>query len=253
LTYFANWARTAGINLGPLGHTWSLAIEEQFYLVWPLALIALLPRLSRKSLVIVAASGAAFACAERTALWYTGASWSRLYYGTDVVAASLLMGAVAAMLAAWYPIGRRAARELAAVGLVVLVMATLLANQHNSSGQKWLATYGWSLIALAAMALVYGAARFGALPWLSWRPLAWLGGISYALYLYHFAVLWAINPEQGSALKLFVGVPVSVVLAWVSTRFVESRFRRRANSGTRRRQQQSKPVVTALEGAPGSR
>src|SRR5206468_13078020 len=98
--YFANWARTAGVNLGVLAHSWSLSVEEQFYVLWPLALVALLivfRNRSRKWMVAAVLAGAAAAGVER-ALLAGHAPLLRVLDGLDTNADLLLLGCAAGIL-----------------------------------------------------------------------------------------------------------------------------------------------------------
>jgi peptidoglycan/LPS O-acetylase OafA/YrhL len=108
LGYVSNWAWALGfVQLSPISHLWSLAVEEHFYLVWPLLLGGLL-RARRSRLLIVGVTGvlAMVSAAEKILLYTTPESWLRLYLGSDTRADALLFGCLMAMLLAWGPLPR---------------------------------------------------------------------------------------------------------------------------------------------------
>jgi len=141
LLYAANWASiyppSTGFTLGALGHTWSLAIEEQFYLVWPIALRFLLRRgLGRRQIAALAGMGILVSAFVRALVWQSTGSWIRAYVGSDVRADALLTGCAVGLLATagLLPRSRRGRQALAggaaiaAVGLGWIVVAAPPAN-----------------------------------------------------------------------------------------------------------------------------
>jgi peptidoglycan/LPS O-acetylase OafA/YrhL len=196
--YFAQFA-----SASPLRHTWSLAIEEQFYLVWPV-LIAIALWLGRRRPAVVAGlciAGIA-ASAIAMALLYDPGDPSRAYYGTDARMHELLVGALLAVLVREYSgrsllvAARRAAPVVAvAAGLVLLGAFTLLSDAAPLYYQ------GLSLVlSVVAAALVWGvetAPRSLPARLISLRPLAWVGKISYGLYLWHWPVILFVNSTAG--------------------------------------------------------
>jgi peptidoglycan/LPS O-acetylase OafA/YrhL len=242
--YLANWAtitsdtsyfdRIAGP--GPLDHLWSLAIEEQFYLVWPLLLLLLL-RLTKGRLVRVAQVTLGLALVSfllLAVLATAGADNTRAYEGTDTRAGELLVGAALAML--YRPAARR--RTLTAPGRLLLdtlglgslgVIAWLVATVGPYS--MWLYHGALPLLAVAtAMLLVsvtHPQSRLALV--LGLPPLRWLGERSYGLYLWHMPVaVFAAQDALGdfSVTRLAAQVAVTVVLAAASWHFVEDPIRR---------------------------
>ena len=243
MTYVANWRFYAtGQSYAqlfsapsPVLHFWSLAIEEQFYLVFPLivALIAWATR--RRSLLrrrqvlgavlVVGIAASVIAC--RTLYARDGSS--RAYYGTDTRAAELLIGALLAVILAGRVSSDREVsartRALAtgagigALGLMVWWWATV--NQSS----PWLYRGGFALHACCA-AIVIAALRVRG-PFsraLSWRPLAALGVISYGVYLFHWPIyLWLTPDRTGlpAVPLLIVRVGLTLALAIASYRLVE--------------------------------
>jgi peptidoglycan/LPS O-acetylase OafA/YrhL len=196
----------AAQHLVGLNHLWSLAQEEQFYLVWPAALL-LAPKVRRP--VLVLATIAAALMVYRLALAGTGASDARIYFAPDTNVDGLLLGAALAFRP--FAVPRRFVVLASAVGAVL----SLLIPQSTALGVS--ATL--PLAELAAVVLI-AAAVDGTLrlP----RPLIWLGGISYSLYLWHYLVLWAFQWQQP-----LLAVAVSVAAAYASTVWIERPFRRR--------------------------
>jgi peptidoglycan/LPS O-acetylase OafA/YrhL len=226
LTYVSNWAQVGGFDLSELNHTWSLAVEEQFYLIWPFALALLRPRW-----VLV---GAVALVLWRPALAATGASWDRLYYATDVNAAPLLAGAALALIDM-----PRAPNWLGPVAIATLLGLSLTMTTHTASGQAALVVLGFPIGIVASCALVVAA--LSGSQWLAARPLVFLGAISYGLYLWHTGLNRILELDYGWPVQArLVLIPMSIAVAWVSLHFVESRFRR--PSGAKQAAQGEVPI-----------
>jgi peptidoglycan/LPS O-acetylase OafA/YrhL len=221
LTYGINWVHALFQGHAPLGHLWSLAVEEQFYIVWPFLLLFFLRLPSARRVWPVLAL--AFASAALPFFLYDGGlGKNRIYFGTDTRAVGLLLGAAAAII--WH---RRRTRGLAprlpavrawiGVGFVACVVA-VLANLPVKF--------------LIAPALL-GLAVAQVVPYLVDHPtsvmarsmsfgwLTWIGKRSYALYLWHY--LWATWTHP---LPLIYGMPLgvagAVACAALSWHFVEA-------------------------------
>jgi len=230
LLYVGNWMRTLrdSDGLGLLEHTWSLSVEEQFYLVWPLAVIgaaALVPkRRQAEAVLALAVAGALASLVWRLQLWDPAEPrWSaaRLYNGTDAVADQLLVGAaLAAGLAIWDR--RRAADPRPdpgagrSPGLFVvagtlgapLALAYLVFVARVHPGGDSLANdrryleWGSLTFALAAAVVVLGATRApdAWLPrLLSLPPLVAVGKVSYGIYLWHFPAILVVDQHLPDA------------------------------------------------------
>jgi peptidoglycan/LPS O-acetylase OafA/YrhL len=201
VTYVANFARLSGDSLGSFGHFWSLAQEEQFYLVWPLALTAML----RFPRIIVPSLGMLFVAISVHGL--TASSYERLWYGPDMHSGGLVLGALAAVLYV------RGGNLRLPVSIAVLVSVLCVAIFSLSTARSVLPVFD-----LSAAVLVLAVAQ-GSLRSLELRPLRYVGKISYGLYLWHVPVFIAIGWE--------VGLPVSIVCASLSYRYIEQPFLRR--------------------------
>ncbi|HLW16266.1 MAG TPA: acyltransferase family protein [Actinomycetota bacterium] len=250
-TYSSNWY-LIGVNRSyfqtvgrpsPFGHLWSLAIEEQFYLLWPLALMLLFKIVRKPKRVAGFIGGAALLSAIAMWVLYNGNDPSRVYYGTDTRAAGLLIGAALAVVwRPWTPgykvkISPRLL-ELAALGAAgILVWAFWRWDEFSSF------TYrpGIQLVALASAVLiaasVHPETRLRAV--LGSRPLKWIGRRSYGIYLWHWPIYVVTRPgidigwSSGPTLVLRLGL--TLILAELSFRYLEEPIRRGALSRLGRR------------------
>ncbi len=191
--YVQNWHLivAAGGSGSPFTPMWSLAIEEQWYLVWPplVLLLAAGARLGRKAFLGVVVGLAAISALEM-ALRYDGpASVRTLYHATDTRAQSLLVGAGLALLLGRTTRvrGRSAAAALEAAGIVALGALVVLCGQATGDS-PWLYRGGFLGVALLSAIFIAAAAQPSS-PFLgralSFRPVRWLGLISYEVYLFH--------------------------------------------------------------------
>jgi peptidoglycan/LPS O-acetylase OafA/YrhL len=215
-----------------LQHLWSLAVEEQFYLLWPPILLLALRRRPARRLVGPLLCAAVVSSGLMALLYRPYTDPSRVYFGTDTRAAALLVGAaLACATVRWQLIGRLRRR-----GLVVLEVVGLL----GFAGLAWCVSQvnefdpllyrgGFLAVAVLAAAVVATAARpgrplvFGRI--LGGRPLVWLGRRSYAVYLWFWPVLTLTRPHSDVPLTgrplLALRIAVTLTLAALSYRFVE--------------------------------
>jgi peptidoglycan/LPS O-acetylase OafA/YrhL len=219
LLYVQNWfTGVGGGSLDGLQHTWSLAIEEQFYLVWPFV-VAALARFGWRVLAGVALLGAAASCVWREVLWGQVDAW-RIYAGTDTKADGLLIGcALAVAIRQMRQERSRTAFVLA--GLVVLALTTQMTDHDYH-------VIAPLLTALATAAILFGASQGQGFRPFEVRWLRWMGQRSYGLYLWHIPVLELV---ERSGVNMAYGLPMyvcgSLALTVLSWRFIEQPWLRR--------------------------
>ncbi len=178
----------------PLRHMWSLAIEEQYYLVWPLVVLACL-RLGRGSMRVlgwVCAAGAIVSIVAMRIRFQPGDP-SAAYYATDARAHALLIGALLAILLLARQPGPAAQRLLGFAALPAIVVVFLAAHFTSGTGAHYYHG-GSALFAVVVAILIAGVLRPGPVASvLSLRPLVWIGRISYGLYLWHWPIdVWLV-------------------------------------------------------------
>ncbi len=215
-------------------HLWSLSVEEQFYLFWPIVFAGGMAFFSRRRLLVGVLAGALASLALAWIL-FDPHDTARVYYGTDTHASGLLLGVALALV--WSPWSLRRAKpgrwcgpalDVAGVlGLAYVVLAFLRVHDYDLAlfhgGYLWLALASASVIAVVA----HPAARLGGL--LARPPMIWLGLRSYSFYLWHWPVLALTRPGLDVSLPRGVLIPLQLlavlVLADLSYRFVELPFR----------------------------
>ena len=261
--WFANWVLvfrdtdyfTQGQTPSPLQHTWSLAVEEQYYVVWPLLLVAVAvllawltrnrpnrPRLRTvRSIVFGLSAAGALASAIAACFLVSDASLNRVYFGTDTRVQALLVGAAASALLVrdWSSLARygtqirsRWARWVAQL-LPVIGLGMLGVAARYATGSVWEFRGGLLIVVAVAAVLVVApvallqrglVARVLAFP-----PLVWLGVISYGVYLWHWPIFLVLNGERTglTGMQLFAIRSLSTVaVATASWWFIEQPVRR---------------------------
>jgi peptidoglycan/LPS O-acetylase OafA/YrhL len=248
LFYYANWHFIAsGSNyfvqtgpMSPLTHMWSLAVEEQFYLVWPLIVLAVYKVSGSRRLLLLLCLAGALASAVDMGVLYSVSNVNRVYYGTDTRAQSLLVGAALAVgLSLW---ADRRQRNGAVDGRVLqsprsrlLGLAVGLVGVLGSIALWTTVTYndafayrgGFLLAALATSGVLFSVvcvpgsilARY-----LSFPPLRYIGRISYGMYLWHYPLFFYVDHARTGLLgfPLFgVRVAATVAVATASYYLIE--------------------------------
>ncbi|WP_194944448.1 acyltransferase family protein [Aeromicrobium yanjiei] len=218
--YVGNWVEASPTaDLGALGGTWSLAIEEQFYFVWPFVVL-LMVRRGPRAVAYAAGTGIVVSLAIRFALFSAGADYERIYYGSDTTAGSLLVGALLAAILHMSKPGK--SRPVVATGLAVLLLPLCVLTGNALFVGAMAAT------PFLMAAILYFTVRGGEVAaWMIHPALRWVGERSYGLYLWHIGFAWVLRTRTDLpwwALVLVV-VPVSLAVAELSYRFIEGAFR----------------------------
>lgn len=213
LLYYSNWTRAFDLG-GPvlMGHTWTLAVEEQFYLVWPFALLACLRW--RSHAVTIALALAAASAVWRAHLLLSGHPENEIFHRFDTRFDGLMVGAALAFV----NIG-----TIRAIGrLFPLAAVVLAAALYNYQWPKaWLFLGGYLLVACATaivLARVIATPRSVVTQCLEWSPLVFFGRISYGFYLWHLPVLLTLPgfglPIWQRAVVCFLITLGFAVLSW---------------------------------------
>lgn len=236
VSYFARFGPPS-----PLNHLWSLGVEEQFYIVWPLLLVAGMrlvrqrtslsgrrPRLAALTLLLAGASAL-----EMALLYHASLDPSRVYYGTDTRAFELLAGAAFAMV--WpsaklrSDITQTARRLLDGVGLLGLIVIVVMIWRIGEYS-PFLYEGGFVLLTAATVlllaALTHPACRIGSA--LGSRPLRWIGERSYGIYLWHVPIIVLTTPAGAHGVSLpraALQVAATFCVAALSWRFLEQPIR----------------------------
>ena len=241
LAYVANWRfifqdqsyADLFTSPSPVQHFWSLAIEEQFYFVFPAlaTLVLVVAGGGRRVFMVVLGVGAVASTLAMALLHEPGLATTRVYYGTGTRAVELLVGALLATVIAGYPLRLRAlGRHLVTVvgGVTLIVVLWWWSSVDQSS--PWLYEGGLTIYAMLSLLLIVAATTPGPVRrLLSVEPLRQLGRISYGVYLYHWPIFLWLSPERTglSIGPLFVlRVAVTLAVALVSFRFIEQPVRK---------------------------
>jgi hypothetical protein len=230
VSYFSHLGRPS-----PLIHLWSLAVEEQFYLLWPLALWGLLKLFKGRPLPLLSTilGAALLSSVVMAVLFHTGHDPSSVYYGTETRASGLLVGAALAVV--WRPwlTRRRPNRRRGALadagGLFALAILVLFFAFATEQG-AFLYRGGFLVLDFTTALLIAACVtksnrvlrqRLGA------KPLVWVGQRSYGIYLWHWPIFAVLQPGTISGLPLFIlRLLVTMVVATASYRYVETPFRK---------------------------
>jgi peptidoglycan/LPS O-acetylase OafA/YrhL len=227
-----NWAPQVGSVLPfSLAQTWSLGVEEQLYLVWPVVLL-LLGRRHPDRLKWLCVAGIGVSLLAKLAMFRAGMPAVHIYGQTDARLDDFLAGAFVAVL--WHRNPEPARFDRFVAGLAVFACAFLgltLAIGHPYSS-AWLYEGGFTAVGLAGAVVLYACLRHApGTAVLATRPLRALGRVSYAVYLWHPLVFLAVARAWPTDLpvRVLVGVAALITVSVLSTVYVEEPFRRLAS------------------------
>lgn len=232
LFYIANWAQAPPLDpgIGPLSHAWSLSVEEQFYIVWPLLLLALLRIKSKGVVLAILLFLISGSVAISVWLWQAHVPFLRMYFGSDTRAHELLIGCVAALLISWgvfqYADRFRGIFHIASAISIVGILSSLFLLRHNTA---FVYNGGFTLIAIATAIVIVDLVLYPSaiLPFFEFAPLVWVGKISYGLYLWHFPIFEAsrrLLDERAPLVYQAIGVVTTLLVATASYYLLEKPF-----------------------------
>ena len=222
-----------------LQHTWSLAVELQFYLIWPIILLTVLKYFGKKNiariaLIIAIISGTALFLVSLQLDQSNSAKVSHIYFGTDTHSLGLFLGS--ALAVSWIPqnlsanITRRAQDVIdgiGVVGLLGLISTFLFIDESNASLYQIAFPLAAIFGCLVIISLVHPASRFA--PIISTPPFRWVGQRSYGIYIWHWVIFQVTRPSvdlSGETWALYLArVLLVLALADISLRWVEIPFR----------------------------
>ncbi|HEY2332412.1 MAG TPA: acyltransferase family protein, partial [Acidimicrobiales bacterium] len=239
VTYTFNWAGVLG-HAAPwqIDHLWSLAVEEQFYLLWPIALFFVLRRgMTRRTLLRLTAAACVLSALGRLVYFTATHDLSAAYNATPFRADGLLLGCLIGELWTWR-VGEHWFRRIASSWVSYIapfVVLAIIAVTTGNDSHRLLLTYdlGFALAALSAGVLVaalvgrqvLGGRQSRVERFLRSPLLVAIGLRSYSIYLWQNFVMWALNSRfHGTPLWLPVNIIVTLAAAEISYRFVEQRF-----------------------------
>lgn len=219
----------------PLGHMWSLAVEEQFYLLWPLIMLIglyLFPRRGQMFQFILVLAG--ISALAMGLIYDPGSDPSRVYFGTDTRAFGLLIGSALAIV---WPSYKRTSTtspivriSLDVVGITALLYVIYM--MHNTDRYDATLYQGGMVIlsltvAVVVAVLAHPASLLGKV--MGIKPLRWIGVRSYGIYLWHYPVIILTSPNgspiENSALHTALQIVASVILASLSWKYIEEPIR----------------------------
>lgn len=223
-----------------LTHFWSLAIEEQFYIIWPLLIVgAFLCKMNKKQIVNLTLLFAVLSALTMALFYSPTADPSRVYYGTDTRAFSLLIGAALAFIWPSQKLSRtiptylrRIIDVIGVICLMAILIMVVLVNQYDS----FLYLGGMLLVsiltALLLAVLIHPASKLSVI--MTFKPLTWIGERSYSIYLWHYPIILFTSSQNRtgdtSIVTILLQMALTLVFAALSYNYIENPIRKGAIS-----------------------
>lgn len=220
LFYYFNWLLVSTLDVPEgMGHMWSLAVEEQFYLLWPAVLALALRHLKpvRHVIALLVTLIAAIAL-WRAYLWNLDTNWLFLYVRTDTRADSILVGALLAYLLSKDLLHIPHLKLVSGISATIFLICVFYFDRESPA----LYMGGFTLLAILAAVLICYAIKGAETNqvFFDWKPLRWLGKVSYGLYLWHMPIFMLVSgtDQLGSnTSRAFVGLGllgITTLLSW---------------------------------------
>lgn len=235
--YVENWLLSAlavdysaaNESASAVQHFWSLSVEEQFYILWPLLLLAgaalaVRVRALKTAPVLLAIVAATGVLSLAASVLFTAAEPQQAYFATFTRAWEFAIGGIIALIGARLPLSRALAQIFSIVGFIAIVGSAIAftADTPFPGFAALIPVLGTALVIFSGMpgyTLAHSIVT-------SRRPIQWLGGASYSIYLWHWPLIvltpFALNDELSTLTKLLI-IAVTLVLASLTKRFVEDR------------------------------
>ncbi len=221
-----------------LTHFWSLAIEEQFYIIWPLLLVAAFHfRMNKKQVVNLTLLLSLLSALLMAFFYSPTADPSRVYYGTDTRAFSLLIGATLAFIWPSHKMSKTIPTFLRhtidVIGTVCLIAILIMIGYINHY-DSFLYRGGMFLIsiltALLLTVLIHPASKLSKA--MTFKPLTWVGERSYSIYLWHYPIILLTSPQistnDASTIRILFQMGLTIVFSALSFKYIENPIRKGA-------------------------
>ena len=231
LFYVTNWVMISGQTLWILGHTWSLSIEEQFYVLWPLCLLALLKWIRHRGLILSFLTlGIAASLILRIALVRAHAPVTRVFVGLDTRFDELLIGCMVGVLCSWGLLATSRRSQLLLAAGAMAGAATLAVLLWKASSKEPAMLQGGLTVAAGSAGVLIADIVARPAGWLARalgrEPLVGIGRISYGLYLWHFPIVYGcgaliVDGSRPDLPRAALAIGLTFVAAIASFRWVE--------------------------------